>query len=186
MNALVALSDSVPSGDDHDYCEITHPLTASDDSSSVSVNSVGVEEISVKSLSMAMGIRRPGFSLLSLSSGGAAHRMCVLPDQLGMYIQGYLPVFLLTSLVVLVHASRRGSSGRYAATTGLPYSRSEFTFDHDRRRSSITRVDLVPHWVQRRAQSLERTALGRFVVDLATVAWFPLLTFSVLAFVISW
>ncbi|KZV62594.1 Metallo-dependent phosphatase [Peniophora sp. CONT] len=174
------------SGDDHDYCEITHSATASGDSTGKSVT-----EISVKSLSMAMGIQRPGFSLLSLSSGGAAHTMCLLPSQLGLYLRGYLPVFLLTVVVLFVHASRRGSSGRSGfpksyAMTGLPYSRSEPGLDYDRRRSGAIRRDLVPHWVQRKTQSLERSFLGRFMVDIATVAWLPLSIFVVLVIAVSW
>lgn len=58
------------SGDDHDYCDITHPTLA--------------REITVKSISMAMGIRFPAVQLLSFAARpNAALRydthMCYLP-----------------------------------------------------------------------------------------------------------
>lgn len=43
------------SGDDHDYCELTHSSTRGD-----------VKEITIKSMSWAMGVRKPGFLLVSL------------------------------------------------------------------------------------------------------------------------
>lgn len=46
------------SGDDHDACKYTHRLSTPD----------LVEEHTIKSFSMAMGIRRPGFQLLSLDT----------------------------------------------------------------------------------------------------------------------
>ncbi|AET39260.1 putative lipid phosphatase CDC1 Ecym_4184 [Eremothecium cymbalariae DBVPG len=47
------------SGDDHDYCHINHSYTANGES-------VMVEEITVKSCAMNMGIKRPAIELLSL------------------------------------------------------------------------------------------------------------------------
>ncbi|KAI0682059.1 Metallo-dependent phosphatase-like protein, partial [Cytidiella melzeri] len=47
------------SGDDHDYCEVHHPIRPSDDIPLSELHSV--KEVSVKSFSMAMGIRRPGY-----------------------------------------------------------------------------------------------------------------------------
>ena len=175
------------SGDDHDYCEITHTVRAPDNPSVTK----SVTEVSVKSLSMAMGIQQPGFSLLSLSSAGAAHRMCLLPNQLGLYLWGYLPAFLLTLCALLVRASRRGSSERYGspksyAMTSLPYSRDGSGLDYDRRRSGGMKESLVPRWIERRKQSLERTVFGRFAVDLVTVAWLPVCIFIVLVTVVSW
>lgn len=52
------------SGDDHDYCEVIHEYDTQDaDGSHVTKHAI---EINVKSISMAMGIRRPAVELLSL------------------------------------------------------------------------------------------------------------------------
>ncbi|KAF9875732.1 manganese ion homeostasis [Colletotrichum karsti] len=78
----------VLSGDDHDYCEIVH-----------SPQKDNVREITVKSVSMAMGVPTPGFLMLSLynpvdANGkpipGAPEKtlqthLCLLPNQLATY-----------------------------------------------------------------------------------------------------
>lgn len=56
---------------------------------------------------MAMGIRKPGFQLLSVpeddkDSPGAVDRPCLLPDQIGVYLEGYLPLVALTLAVMIV------------------------------------------------------------------------------------
>ncbi|KAG9258154.1 calcineurin-like phosphoesterase-domain-containing protein [Emericellopsis atlantica] len=88
---------NVFSGDDHDYCEILHPN--------------GAREITVKSLSMAMGVPTPGFQMLSLWNPIDAHghrlsegptvqtHLCLLPNQLHTYMR-YVG-FIIVSLVVL-------------------------------------------------------------------------------------
>ncbi|KAH8813204.1 hypothetical protein F5884DRAFT_832745 [Xylogone sp. PMI_703] len=101
------------SGDDHDYCEIVH---------SPAKNSV--REITVKSLSWAMGIRRPGFLMVSMwnpvgADGHPLHSMktghgssdvtasptleshlCLLPDQVGILIRyGILAAISLIALI---------------------------------------------------------------------------------------
>ncbi|KAJ5157720.1 uncharacterized protein N7482_008820 [Penicillium canariense] len=80
----------VYSGDDHDYCELTHREFNG-----------SPNEITVKSLSWAMGVRHPGFLLTSLwnpidpvtgestqkgSSPTIQNHLCLLPDQLGIFI----------------------------------------------------------------------------------------------------
>ncbi|OJJ46160.1 hypothetical protein ASPZODRAFT_67243 [Penicilliopsis zonata CBS 506.65] len=98
----------VYSGDDHDYCEITHREFSG-----------SPKEITVKSLSWAMGVRRPGLVLASLwnpidpQTGKAMatesapvtlqNHLCLLPDQLGIFIQ-YGCLFAFTLLVLLVRA----------------------------------------------------------------------------------
>ncbi|KAL4893227.1 hypothetical protein BDV59DRAFT_177770 [Aspergillus ambiguus] len=98
----------VYSGDDHDYCEISHREFSG-----------SPKEITVKSLSWAMGVRRPGFVLTSLwnpidpvtghSSGqvrsGATvqNHLCLLPDQLSIFIH-YGVVLGLTLVVLLARA----------------------------------------------------------------------------------
>ncbi|KAK2758774.1 hypothetical protein FQN54_003466 [Arachnomyces sp. PD_36] len=99
------------SGDDHDYCEINHREFSG-----------SPKEITVKSLSWAMGVRRPGFQLTSLwnpvdidtgkplQGGGGAegssgatlqNHLCLLPDQLAIFIRyGYVFGFTITMLIL--------------------------------------------------------------------------------------
>ncbi|KHJ32753.1 putative cell division control protein [Erysiphe necator] len=103
---------SVFSGDDHDYCEIEH-----------SADKNNVKEITIKSISWAMGIRHPGFLLLSMwnpvdESGRPLHssqtasyvsasqaslttqsHLCLLPDQIGILIS-YFCFFIVTLLIL--------------------------------------------------------------------------------------
>ena len=86
-----------------------------------------IPEITVKSFSMAMGVRRPGYQLLSLipptgshptgshqdEDRSVAHRPCLLPDQLGIYLSVYVPLIVLT-LIVLLGSNIRRASQRYA------------------------------------------------------------------------
>ncbi|KAJ2989890.1 hypothetical protein NUW54_g8643 [Trametes sanguinea] len=73
------------SGDDHDYCEYVHSLPATD--TRRPSPPLSIPELTVKSFSMAMGIRRPGYQLLSLTPRSAspevetlAQTPCLLPD----------------------------------------------------------------------------------------------------------
>lgn len=110
--------DFVFSGDDHDYCEVVHR-------GFTSRSGGGVREITVKSISWAMGVRKPGFLMLSLwnpidesgnaidmshvkqdASKGAAptttlnSHLCLLPDQLTIFIRyGFLLGLTITVLV---------------------------------------------------------------------------------------
>jgi len=97
------------SGDDHDYCEVVHHAYPSAGS--------GIREITVKSLSWAMGVRRPGFVMLSMwnpiddkgnSIGGVKRdtiqsHLCLLPDQLAIFIR-YGLLFVLTLSLLLLRA----------------------------------------------------------------------------------
>lgn len=76
---------------------------------------------------MAMGIRRPGCQLLSLTSTvprpdhitqmpapPPLHAPCFMPDQLGIYLKMYIPLVLLTLLLLLApNISRTNGSTRY-------------------------------------------------------------------------
>ncbi|KIY67751.1 Metallo-dependent phosphatase [Cylindrobasidium torrendii FP15055 ss-10] len=79
------------SGDDHDYCEFVHET-----------ESQRTREVSVKSISMAMGISQPGYQLLSLSrlpgQPTFADRPCLLPNQLFIYLSIYVPLLVLSIL----------------------------------------------------------------------------------------
>ncbi|KAF0477183.1 Metallo-dependent phosphatase [Gigaspora margarita] len=87
------------SGDDHDYCEIRHERESK------------VIEISVNSFSFAMGVKRPGFLLLSLynptnsstslddiknNQSTFAYTQCLLPNQIRIYL--WYGVLVITTL----------------------------------------------------------------------------------------
>lgn len=113
------------SGDDHDYCELVHR-------GYTSPREGGIREITVKSFSWAMGVRRPGFLLVSLwnplddrervaSYPGESHgrflrhktvqtQLCLLPDQLAVFIK-YAWLLGVTLLAVFVRAVVRSGSG---------------------------------------------------------------------------
>lgn len=97
----------VYSGDDHDYCEVVHREFNG-----------SPNEITVKSLSWAMGVRRPGFVLTSLwnpidpitgesiqnaSPLTIQNHLCILPDQLGIFIH-YACVLLISILVLFINS----------------------------------------------------------------------------------
>ncbi|KAL1631379.1 hypothetical protein SLS54_000138 [Diplodia seriata] len=98
------------SGDDHDYCEVVHKGYHSGGHS-------GIREITVKSLSWAMGVRRPGFVMLSLwnpvDDAGqplsatpeptVQSHLCLMPDQLGAFIR-YALLFAVTLFILTVRA----------------------------------------------------------------------------------
>ncbi|KAI1375370.1 hypothetical protein F4677DRAFT_422625 [Hypoxylon crocopeplum] len=91
------------SGDDHDYCEVVH-----------STEQENVHEITVKSISMAMGVPTPGFQMVSLYNPiddqgnplpGAPKatlqtHLCLLPKQLSTYMTyGVLAVLSILMLI---------------------------------------------------------------------------------------
>jgi hypothetical protein len=97
------------SGDDHDYCELTHRSYAS--------AGAGIREITVKSISLAMGVRLPGVVQLSLWNPVDAHgaplnkgvptlqsHLCLLPDQLGIFLR-YAALFALTLCLLAARAA---------------------------------------------------------------------------------
>jgi hypothetical protein len=94
------------SGDDHDYCEVVHRRYPS--------GGGGIKEITAKSLSWAMGVRKPGFVVLSLynpidstgrplqsSEETLQSHLCLMPDQLGIFIKYVLLLVLTLSLLLL-------------------------------------------------------------------------------------
>lgn len=105
------------SGDDHDYCELVHH--------GFTAKGGGVREITVKSMSWAMGVRKPGFLLVSLwnpldDKGNAISipgrpsegkngmstlqsHLCLLPDQMSIFIR-YGMLLGLTLSFLLVRA----------------------------------------------------------------------------------
>lgn len=129
---------AVFSGDDHDYCEIVH-----------SSDKNNAREITVKSISWAMGVRLPGFHMMSMwnpvdiqgipISGPQTSteapitmqsNLCLLPDQIGIFIRYlFLLIFTLSSLTL--HAILKASSD----TANLPL-RSYYTVHSNVRRDS--------------------------------------------------
>ncbi|KAK8072566.1 hypothetical protein PG996_005914 [Apiospora saccharicola] len=95
------------SGDDHDYCELVH-----------SEQKDNVREITVKSISMAMGVPTPAFQMLSLwnpidengrplpGAGKATFQthMCLLPKQISTYTT-YSALGILTIVILAVRAA---------------------------------------------------------------------------------
>ncbi|EIW82858.1 Metallo-dependent phosphatase [Coniophora puteana RWD-64-598 SS2] len=126
---------AVFSGDDHDYCEVTHMLRRKD--GGLTPETI-IPEITVKSFSPSKFIRRPGFELLSLipptpssslSSSDAdarsfAYDQCLLPDTQRIWHTIYIPCGVLTALLLV-----------YVNTT-----RSR----HHRRVSSLAPISLSP------------------------------------------
>lgn len=109
------------SGDDHDYCDIVHrEFTASS-------NGGRIREITVKSMSWAMGVRKPGFVMLSLwnpvdGAGNAIttedtlppatlqSHLCLLPDQLRIFTL-YAALVLLTLATLLTRSIVKALNG---------------------------------------------------------------------------
>ena len=94
------------SGDDHDYCDIVHEEDKGN-----------VREITVKSMSMAMGIPTPGFLMVSLYnpvndkgetiSGKPGQtlqtHLCLLPNQIHTYMK-YITFGIATIVILTVRA----------------------------------------------------------------------------------
>ena len=104
---LVGDVNHVFSGDDHDYCELVHH--------EYTARGGGIREITVKSTSWAMGVRHPGFLLVSLwnpvdsngksinpnkaKTGTIQTHLCLLPDQLTIFIR--YAILLIITLIIL-------------------------------------------------------------------------------------
>ncbi|KAI1103441.1 hypothetical protein F4804DRAFT_230814 [Jackrogersella minutella] len=94
------------SGDDHDYCDIVH-----------TPDQENVREITVKSISMAMGVPTPGFQMVSLYNPiddkgnplpGSPKttlqtHLCLLPTQLSTYMT-YAILGILSGLILIARA----------------------------------------------------------------------------------
>lgn len=131
--------EDVFSGDDHDYCAVIHRGYTS--------RYGGVREITVKAMSWAAGIRKPGFLMLSLwnpvdSQGkptdvpGDTTRgrtiethLCLLPDQLSIFmLYGFLFGFTLVALLGQALIKVYSGSEIYDGGDGpiLPMSKQEW------------------------------------------------------------
>ncbi|KZT04704.1 Metallo-dependent phosphatase [Laetiporus sulphureus 93-53] len=119
------------SGDDHDYCEYAHPYPTSPSHDPMLSDSPpgNVIEVTVKSFSIVMGIRQPGFQLLSLSPLSAfspplptlATTPCALPATLRTYLFLYAPLAAFTLLALLFASAHRiRTRRRWEAWAPLP------------------------------------------------------------------
>lgn len=130
------------SGDDHDYCEVVHRDYKS--------SRGGIREITVKAFSWAMGVRRPGFLLLSLwnplnesdqmkaqksgdpkiNTASQHHQtiqtnLCLLPNQLSIFIRyasflGITLFALFIRAIKMTNEKNHNRSGIYSNGRILP------------------------------------------------------------------
>jgi len=114
---------AVFSGDDHDYCEYTHYSDPLDGQPRLAI-----PEVTVKTLSMVMNVRRPGFQLLSLAPTQLRDHdiptykdvPCLLPDQLRIYLKIYLPLLAVSIIFVCMANFIFSSSWRSSSVENLP------------------------------------------------------------------
>ena len=132
---------------------------------------------------MAMGIRKPGFQLLSIpedggDSAGTLDELCLLPDQIGIYFDRYLPLVAVTLGVMIVdllltRRTRMGSDRRSEDEgTVLPLHKMKIA------KSSMTR------WVLsglRRRRRVGRGLIGDFARYFFDVAGIPVGAFVVIS-----
>ncbi|KAK2748331.1 hypothetical protein FQN57_000989 [Myotisia sp. PD_48] len=147
------------SGDDHDYCEVVHREFSG-----------APREITVKSTSLAMSVRRPAVQLASLwnpidpvtgealkqtgSGETLQNHMCLFPDQISVFIRyGY--ALILTILILFGRALFHGfiSTNGSRSEIGLPFANGS-SGDSQRRNhssgissvstSSSTSLSLLP------------------------------------------
>ncbi|KAG5417797.1 hypothetical protein I9W82_005433 [Candida metapsilosis] len=104
--------DLIFSGDDHDYCDIVHPQ--------------GTREITVKSVSMAMGIYYPAVQLLSFvkSPEGLKYQTKICYVQTPYVNVVVYIVLAVVSIVVILQSNLRLKAGN-SSWTILPLSRSK-------------------------------------------------------------
>ena len=109
---MQGLTDLV-SGDDRDYCEFIHHRSGLPP----------MREVTVKTFSEARGIRRPGFQLLTLFQPSPALATshldipCFLPNAYGIYYTVYLPLALVTVMLLLICNIRQPR--RYKASEAM-------------------------------------------------------------------
>ncbi|KAI8975796.1 hypothetical protein BD414DRAFT_423665 [Trametes punicea] len=106
------------SADDKDYCDYLHVPPKSLDTeganaSQVNITPNNVREVTLKAFSPSSGIRYPGFQLLSLTNSleanthALADKACFLPAYISVYSWRYAPLFLLTTLALILLRLRK-------------------------------------------------------------------------------
>jgi hypothetical protein len=163
------------SGDDHDYCEVVHRRYPS--------GGGGIKEITAKSISWAMGVRKPGFVVLSLhnpidSSGRPLKaseetlqsHLCLMPDQLGIFIKYALLLVFTISLLLLRagHMAMNPQKSQFAGPDSplLPTTRDA---DEEKGASSGTSSDdgLNQNYSDNRGKLASRSGRNRSVSPLS-------------------
>jgi len=129
--------------------------------------------VTVKSPSIAMGIRQPGFQLLSLSSEARtnAHVMCSLPNQLRIYCWAYVPLILATILFVAARAAGGAPSRHQKYPTKRSFELPEYRSSSERPSPGPPCWRIYPLWVAE---------------DVWAVAWLPLAVYMVIAVTVFW
>ncbi|KAE9991801.1 hypothetical protein EG327_010902 [Venturia inaequalis] len=129
------------SGDDHDYCEVVHRRYPS--------GGGGIREFTEKSISWAMGVRKPGFSLLSLYNPIDAngkpihtsaeetlqHHLCLMPDQLGIFIN-YILLLVFTLSCLLLRAGHMATNPQKSQFAGPDSPLLPTTYGADKEKCS--------------------------------------------------
>jgi hypothetical protein len=120
-----------------------------------------------------MGIRQPGFHLLSLSDEARAHahHMCLLPNQLRIYCWVYVPLILATILFLAARVAGGASSRHQKYPIKCSLELGEY-------RPSLERPMPAP---QR-----GRTYPRRVADDVWAVAWLPLTVYVIMAITVFW
>ena len=140
--------------------------------------------MTVKSFSIAMGIKRPGFHLLTLaskevdpsSSQTFADRPCSLPDQLHSYLFLYGPLFMTSIGLILYNRLSQRSASSHVLTsspgqTPLPL--------HGRRALREEAFKNKPTMgSRRRLVAASMDFVGWLVLELCAVAWPPVLLYA--------
>lgn len=163
--------EDVFSGDDHDYCEVIHRGYTS--------RYGGVREITVKAMSWAAGIRKPGFLMLSLWNPVDAQgkptgvpgdttrsrtietHLCLLPDQLSIFmLYGFLFGFTLVALLGQAFIKVYSGSEIYDGGDGqiLPISKQERSSDRQETMSVSARSWAAPQSRSLRSHSPTRSS----------------------------
>jgi hypothetical protein len=180
------------SGDDHDYCEHIHQF----------IISHPVREVTVKSLSMAMSVRRPAFQLLSLFPGQYwddlhptyADIPCLLPDQVRIYVNVYIPCLLLSLFIIFCGAVARtrrlSRSDRESISISSKHLPDPVTSD-DRNSASVVcfghrrRLPLGLGYLFGGNKVLKRGLWSHVLYDARDVAVFPIGIFIVVTIIVA-
>lgn len=199
------LPSLILSGDDHDYCQYNHFISTPPGKPAPP----NAKEISVKSFSMAMGIKRPGFQLLSLAPDELRNpdkykanndTPCFLPDQLGIYLRIYLPAFFVTLLLLFITdlccwgstGRKRRNSNPYQLTgrrsvdieTRMP---TPVSASYDKNDKPLTRGKksvwpTLLFCLYPRVKTRRHNACIDFILDIRDIALYPLSIFLVLSY----
>lgn len=128
---------------------------------------------------MAMGIRVPAFQLLTLFPGSVlpnsdvktyADTPCFLPDQLGIYLRLYIPLIII-SLLVLGFSPYVGTTRGHASSA-----------EKDKHLDILERGIVTPLPVPGSSSMSGRIGgVGKFFRSVRDIAWPPITLFIVLA-----